>query len=329
MDGVLVRFGEIGIKSAPVRRAMVERLRRNLLDGLVRGRVEGDVLQAGSRVWLVGPDPMALAQVAARTFGVVSASPCRRVGASMETLCAAAAEAAAGLPGKTFAVRARREGSHPYSSMDVQVQAGSRVFTTRRDAGQPVEVDLDRPDFEVHIDIRQDQAFVFTQTLEGPGGLPVGSQGLVLALVSDEASFVATWLMMRRGCAVAYLHSGDTGSVPTEGVEAMAAWGGPRDVEVLPVCSGRTAKPVLLAAACEVARGAGALALVTGDRLGSDLRGGVAFPVLRPVCGLDPDEYAAVLGRLGLRMEAPTSILDPAARETVESLLSMRRTVTA
>lgn len=328
-DGVLVRFGEIGIKSAPVRRAMVERLRQNLLDALVRSGVEGDVQLAGSRLWMAGPEPAALARVAAHTFGVVSASPCRRASSDPEALCQAAAEAAAACEGHTFAVRARREGTHPYSSMDIQVQAGSRVFKAREAAGRPVAVDLSKPDFEVHIDIRQAQAFVFTETLDGPGGLPVGTQGTVLALVSDAASFVAAWLMMRRGCRVAYLHAGDTGSVPIEGVEALAAWGGPRDVEVLPVCSGRTPKPALLAAACEVAADAEAVALVTGDRLGSDLRGGVALPVLRPVCGLDPDEYAAVLARIGLRMEDPASLLDDAARETAASLLSMRRTVTA
>ena len=75
-SGALVRFGEIGIKSAPVRRAMVERLRQNLLDGLVRSGVEGDVRAMGSRLWMVGPDVDALAGVACRTFGVVSVSPC-------------------------------------------------------------------------------------------------------------------------------------------------------------------------------------------------------------------------------------------------------------
>jgi adenylyl- and sulfurtransferase ThiI len=233
------------------------------------------------------------------------------------------------LSGASFAIRARREGTHPYSSMELQVEAGSSVFTARAAAGRPVKVDLTRPDFEVHIDVRQDQAFVFTHALEGPGGIPVGTQGTVLALVSDTPSFVAAWLMMRRGCSVALLHAGTTGSVPTEGVEALAAWGGPRDVEVLPICSGTVAKPTLLAAACEVASGLDAVALVTGDRLDSDLRGGVSLPVLRPVCGLDPDEYAAVLRRLDLAMDGADSILSDASTESVASALSMRRTVTA
>ncbi|HLF16418.1 MAG TPA: hypothetical protein VI796_03175, partial [Candidatus Thermoplasmatota archaeon] len=46
-DGVLVRFGELGIKSAPVRRRMLERLRANLLDAMEREGVEGDVRKVG------------------------------------------------------------------------------------------------------------------------------------------------------------------------------------------------------------------------------------------------------------------------------------------
>src|ERR1051326_1712296 len=114
--GVLVRFGEIGIKSAPVRRAMVERLRQNLLDGLVRDGVEGDVRAVGSRLWMTGPDATALADVACRTFGVVSASPCVVVPATMDAMGAAAAQLALAQPWRTFAIRATREGKHPFSS---------------------------------------------------------------------------------------------------------------------------------------------------------------------------------------------------------------------
>jgi len=74
-QGVLVRFGEIGIKSAPVRRSMLERLRQNLLESMLRAGVEGDVRTVGSRLWMAGPVPDALARAACRTFGVVSASP--------------------------------------------------------------------------------------------------------------------------------------------------------------------------------------------------------------------------------------------------------------
>ena len=54
-EGVIVRFGEMGIKSAPVRNAMLERLRANLVDGIMRHGVEGDVQRRGARLGRGGP----------------------------------------------------------------------------------------------------------------------------------------------------------------------------------------------------------------------------------------------------------------------------------
>ena len=309
---------------------MLERLRSNTLDLMAREGVEGDVHRMGARLWAVGPDPARLADVAARTFGVVSASPARLVPATIEAISAACVELASARPGWTsFAIRARREGTHTFSSQDVNVKAGSAVFLAAQATGAKPEVDLDQPDLAIDVDVRADKAFVFSGQVDGPGGIPMGTQGRILALVSDEASFVAAWLMARRGCHVALLHAGDTGSVPADAMAALARWGMPTEVEVLPVCTGNVAKAVLLEAAAQVAAGSRAQALVTGETIGSALTP-APIPVLRPVCGLDRDEYARWVRRIGLASGAyPDPILSGTARETVDSLLSMRRTVAA
>jgi adenylyl- and sulfurtransferase ThiI len=327
-DGVLVRFGEIGIKSAPVRRQMLERLRRNLLAGMEAAGVEGDAQRVGSRLWMVGPDVDALAGVATRTFGVVSASPARRVPATLEAIGVVAAELALAEPWGSFAIRARREGTHPFTSQDVNVQVGSAVYRAAQAAGRSPRVDLGNPDFALDIDVRQDRAYLFTEQRAGPGGIPVGTQGTVLALVSDPDSFLAAWLMMRRGCAVVPLHAGTAGSLPLDAMDAMARWGLPRGAEVLPLCKGTIAKPVLLEAAAQVAREHGATALVTGEGLFAALCP-APLPVLRPVCGLDPEEKARWMARVGLPQFEPVAVLDPKGPETVASALSMRCQVTA
>lgn len=329
-DGVLVRFGEIGIKSAPVRRAMVNRLRDNLMDRMVADGVEGDVQAVGSRLWLAGPDPTALADCAARVFGVVSASIALRTGATMQQMGEAAARVALEVPWTSFAVRSSREGTHTFSSQEVAVQVGSIVWKAAEAAGRKVRVDLSKPDLEVHVEVRGSQAFVYAAKLPGPGGIPTGSQGAVVALISDRPSFVAAWLAMRRGCHVIPLHAGTTGSVPVDAVAALARWGLPRDVEVLPVCTGAVTKEVLLAAAATIANERGAQALVTGDTLSSSLLAPPGMAVLRPVCGLDPARVEAIAQQAGVAQadEAPT-VLAPASRETVESLLSMRRVASA
>lgn len=327
-DGVLVRFGEIGIKSAPVRRQMLERLRGNLLDLMEQGGVEGDVQPSGSRLWMMGPDVPALVRVATHTFGVVSASPCRRVPPTLASILEEAPKLALAYSWGSFAIRARREGQHPFTSQDVNVQAGSAVYRAAQAAGRNPKVDLTAPEFALDIDVRQGHAYLFTEHHEGPGGIPMGTQGKVLALVSDPNSFLSAWLMMRRGCAVVPLHAGTTGSLPVDAVEAMASWGFPRTVEVLPLCKGKIAKPVLLAAAAEVARERRATALVTGEDLASALCT-APLPVLRPVCGLDVAERDRWMARIGLPAFEVDPVLDAKGPETVASALSMRCQVTA
>lgn len=328
-DGVLVRFGEIGIKSSPVRKRMLERLRQNLLDGLVRAGVEGDVQRKGSRLWMEGPDVEALLGVAIRTFGVVSASPVKAVPATMEAMGAAAAElAVAAGDWSTFAVRPNRAGEHRFSSQDIGREVGSAVWKAAEAAGRSPAVDLSDPEVEVHLDVRDQHAYVFTHRHAGPGGLPMGTQGRVVALLSDPPSFVAAWLMMRRGCTVVPVHAGHAQSLPTENLEALQRWGLGHDVDLLPICTGFVAKPVLVAAAQELADRVKASAVVLGDTLDSDLflvEG--AVPVLRPVCGLDPAEVEALLDRIGLEDDEPEHILDPDAHETVATALSMHRVV--
>lgn len=335
IDGVIVRFGEIGIKSAPVRSAMLERLKANLLDRMIQLKVEGDVERRGARLWMVGANPPGLVAAARLTFGVVSASPCMVVPATMEGICNGAVDIALPQQWTSFAIRARREGQHPFSSQDVQVTAGSAVFVAAQKAGRTPKVDLGKPELEVQVDIRQDKAYIFTHEFAGPGGIPLGTQGKVGMLLSDEASFVSAWLLMRRGVRLVPIHAGDTGSVPAEQVTRLAQWGMSNMVDLLPVCSGKTSKKALLEAACHVAADHGATAIATGDTLDSQLLVGLPMPVLRPVCGLARSEYDSVLARLGLASGAcspmtwPDPILDEASRETAATLLSMRRTVTA
>lgn len=323
-DGVLVRFGEIGIKSAPVRRQMVERLRQNLLDGLLRDGVEGDVRAMGSRLWMVGPDAGALDDVACRTFGVVSASPCRVVHADLETIGKTAAEMALACKWSTFAIRATREGTHPFSSQDVQVSAGSAVWNAAQAAGRTPKVSLNNPDLEVHVDIRQDKAYLFTDRLEGPGGIPVGTQGKVAMCLSDADSVVAAWLLMRRGCRLLPVHVGRAEGFDPAGVAALRRWG-LSDPVVVFQADGKVSKATVLQAAGRLALEAGAPAIATGDTLRSAL-GTPRLPVLRPLCGLLPAERDRWAARIGLPAVRWASNLDAASPETVDTVMA-RRTV--
>jgi hypothetical protein len=96
----------------------------------------------------------------------------------------------------TFAIRAHRSGQHPYTSQDLARVLGQAV----RNAIPGVTVKLDAPDRTIHVEVRGPRAYVFHEIMDGPGGLPLGSQGEVYALANVDAGMVATWLIMRRGC---------------------------------------------------------------------------------------------------------------------------------
>ena len=219
-DTVLVRHGEIGTKSDQVRRSMEGRLRDNLAAALADRDLPGTVERERTRLYVrTDPDAVeAVADVAAATFGVVSASPAVTVPPRADPITEALASAAAEhYDGGTFAVRARRAGppeAHPFSSRDLERAGGTAVWRAAEAAGVDPEVDLDDPDHTFFVECRAEAAYVFTEKRAGPGGLPLGVQDPVVALVSGGIdSPVAAYEVMRRGAPVVplYVDLGDYG----------------------------------------------------------------------------------------------------------------------
>ncbi|UPV74307.1 tRNA sulfurtransferase [Halorussus limi] len=226
-DTVLVRHADVGVKSGKVQAEMERRLRDNI-EAIVRDRgIDAEVERRWSRILLhADADEIdAATDAAADTFGVRSASPAAVVppekGPIVDAL-ARSAEANADAAGDTFAVRARRAGNadaHPFTSEDLEREGGATVF----DALEDPEVDLTDPDTTFSVECREDEAFVFTEKRPGPGGLPLGSQAKVVALVSGGIdSPVAAWEVMKRGAPIVpvYLELGDYGG-PDHEARAM------------------------------------------------------------------------------------------------------------
>ncbi|WP_228546292.1 tRNA sulfurtransferase [Halegenticoccus tardaugens] len=211
-DTVVVRYGEIGIKSAKVRTDMERRLRDNVEALLADRDVGGTVERRWSRLFVRTDDPDAAADAAADAFGVVSASPAATCPPTLDAIRESLRTAAAAHPGGSFAVRARRAGpkaAHGFTSGDVERDGGRAIQEV---AGAPV--DLDDPSVTYGVDCREEEAFVFTERRPGPGGLPLGTQGTAVVLLSGGIdSPVAAWETMKRGCAVelVYVDLGDYG----------------------------------------------------------------------------------------------------------------------
>ncbi|WP_423751453.1 tRNA sulfurtransferase [Salinirarus marinus] len=214
---VLVSFGEIGTKSRQVRTKMTRRLRNNLTAVLSAREIAAEVDQRWSRLVVRTDDADAAARAVADAPGVVWARPSAIVPATVDAVRDALERAAADHDEGTFAVRANRVGDaaeHDFSSRDLEVEGG-RVVGELTGA----DVDLDEPDRTYRVEVRNDRAYVAGTTYDGPGGLPLGTQDPVVALVSGgHDSPVAAWELMRRGAPVipVYVSLGDFGGPDNE-----------------------------------------------------------------------------------------------------------------
>jgi thiamine biosynthesis protein ThiI len=220
-DTIVVRYGEIGLKSGQVRVRMVSQLRQNVAAVLADRGFQTEIEQAHSGLYIHTDDQVeSVTDAITDVFGVVSASPATRVEPTMEAICAGIEPVAdAHYDSGTFAVRANRAGpasAHPFPSTDIERQGGSAVWEIAERNGVDPAVDLDDPGLTVSVDCREDDAFIFLDKQAGPGGLPVGTQEPLVALVSGGIdSPVAAWDAMKRGCPIypLYIDLGEYGGV--------------------------------------------------------------------------------------------------------------------
>lgn len=200
MQLYLLRYGEIGTKSPSVRKTFESILVQNIERMFLKNKKEIFIEKRGlGRIF--GYTKKENSSIFSRVFGLVSYSPAEEISSDLEEIKEESKSFAEGKKG-TFAVRARRTGDQDYSSMDVERAVGSVIL----DENPALEVDLDDPDNILFIEIRNNKAYLFTEKKEGPGGLPLSSQGKAAAFVEDENDFLAAWLMMKRGvrCYIYY-----------------------------------------------------------------------------------------------------------------------------
>jgi len=200
----LLRYGEIAIKSPKVRDRFELRLVENLKSMLAKERIDCILKRDRGRIFVsVNDDERSKSRTVSaitRTFGIVSFSPVRECASKIDAISALAVEMASGWTSCTFAIRPRRAGTHPYTSRDLAVAVGRAIQDS---AGKrSLDVDLDKPDHELHIEVRDARGFLFEEIVPGPGGLPVGSQGRVGAVLASEADAAAALLTLKRGCAL-------------------------------------------------------------------------------------------------------------------------------
>ncbi len=207
---LLLRYAEIGLKSTPVRKRFESTLKDNMLNMLMEDGVEALVTNKGARFYVEATDIDAAARSIRKVFGIASFSVAEECSSKMEDMCAVAAEYSKSRlsEGQSFAVKARREGSQGYTSLDMGREIGSAIFLANEDKG--VKVDLTDPEVVFFVEARDNRAFIFQEYVRCHAGLPVGTQGKVIAEIDgSDRSLVSAWLMMKRGCRALVKGEGD------------------------------------------------------------------------------------------------------------------------
>lgn len=330
---LLVRYGEIGLKSRPVRRRFEQALQENIERALEQEGVDGIITRIPGRLLVETQNPGPAQRVLSRVFGLTSLSPARIVASELATLLPEIAryfdELAADRPqARTLALRVRRSGQHTYTSQDVARQGGGAILD--RPGMERWKVDLETADIELYVEIRDHQAFLFHERVECPGGLPLGTQGKVVVLLKDLHSLIAAWLMMKRGCTlVPVTFTGPTGN-PARArsfLDVLRRWYFRGEIIEVPH---EEVPEFPAAAACVlcmrqmirkadlVARRRKAKAIVTGEAFTSttadnltQFAGLAHVPILRPVLGLTPPLLAEFAQRIGLEAGASSRFQEP------------------
>ncbi len=324
----LAKYGEIALKKGN-RPAFTRRLRIS-----IQRRLPGAVVhETWHRVFVECPEeygPRA-AEELARTFGIVSFSEAVAVEKDIALIREAAARLAeafvAAGRGTTFKLDVRRaDKSFPRSSYQLACELGDLI----RQRVPGLTVDVHQPGWVMAVEVRE-RVYLYGPETRGPGGLPTGSSGTGMLLLSGGIdSPVAGWLMAKRGLALeaAYFHTPPfTSEGAREKVVELArmlgSWAPGVRLHVVPLTpvlarirerAPEEETTLLMRAAMMsisqiLARRTGAACLVTGESLGQvasqtvesmQFTGSLAtVPVFRPLCGLDKEEIVALARRIG------------------------------
>ncbi|WP_174590910.1 tRNA uracil 4-sulfurtransferase ThiI [Methanocella conradii] len=333
-DLIIVRYGEIGIKSEPIRRKYENLLVKNIHAMLATNGVDfEDIARERGRIYVKTKDEGAI-QLLSKVFGVVSCSPAISAGSTVEEAAKFAADVARNIvkDGESFAIVPRNASYQKLTPMEIGRICGDAVFEAIRE--RKPHVDLRNAKHRIHVELRDSGAYVFTGIVPGVGGMPLGSQGKMVAMVSGGIdSPVAAWLMMKRGCEIVpvFFHNAPyfddtTMERALNTLKKLKEWCPGHEMKAYIMPHGRNlqaflekgnqkytcvfCKHLMYKVSRAIAEKEGAHGIVTGSSLGQVASQtsdnmlaeayDVDFPVYHPLIGLDKEEIVGISKKIGL-----------------------------
>lgn len=324
----LIRYGEIVLKGN--NRSKFE---KKLVDNVKYALREEDVKVTFSqaRLYVEPANPIDMDRIInklKKVFGIVSISPALKVKSDWETIKDSAVRLMEEENmGKTFKVEARRgDKSFPLQSMEIAREIGGYVLSKVKG----LKVDVTNPDTLLSIEVRED-TYIYIDKIPALGGMPVGTNGKGLLLVSGGIdSPVAGFMLARRGVEIDALHFF---SPPYTGVKArekvielckiVSQYSGRINLYIANFTEPQLAirdncpaeqmvllmRRIMMRVAERVAKEKGCDALITGENIGQvasqTMKSIVAtndvcsIPVFRPLIGMDKNDIIDIAKKIG------------------------------
>ncbi|MEM1557653.1 MAG: tRNA uracil 4-sulfurtransferase ThiI [Thermoproteota archaeon] len=324
----VIHYSEIGLKGRNrpfFEKKLVENVRR-----VLKGVSDGGVRRLQGRLVfpLGGSDFQRIVESIKSVFGVSWFAFASVSEPNLDSIKKIVIEEASKVVEKedTLKVEVKRaDKSFPITSLELSKILGEALVENLG-----VKISLKNPSKRVYVEILKNEAYVFTERIKGPGGLPVGSSGRVVSLLSGGIdSPVASYLMMKRGCEVHYVHfhpfydnSEAENSKVMEIVRKLLPYSGRTTVTFIPSYEFQMAtvnipakydlvlfRRFMFKVAERVAETEGAKALVTGESLAQvasqtldnmvAISTGLKMPIFRPLIGYDKEEIIALANKIG------------------------------
>ena len=325
---ILVKYGEIILKGLN-RHIFEDRLVNNIKNS-IGGRAR--VYKSLATIYVEpreGEDIDDIARKIQKVFGIVSISRAGVLEKDIDNICEGAAKYlyAALKKYKTFKVETKRaDKKYPLKSPEVSATVGGKIL----EKNPHIKVDVKNPDVVVNVEIREAGAYVYAEKLAGQGGMPTGSSGKAMLLLSGGIdSPVAGYMMAKRGAVLEAVHFFShpfTSEMAKQKVldlaKILAGFAGKIRVHVVPFTEQQLAmkdncptehltlimRRMMMMISSEIARREGALCLITGESLGQVASqtmeamyvtdNAALLPCFRPLIGMDKEEIVAIARKI-------------------------------
>ncbi|MBN17816.1 MAG: hypothetical protein CMB37_06650 [Euryarchaeota archaeon] len=193
----MVRIGESMLKSRPVRRQFTRVIIRTIEAQCELRGASVELRASGGIIFVHGDEDSVIEDALQHSFGVYAVDPYTDLEPSPEAVAIAALEENQN-PSGSFAVRCKRHGEKGnWTSQIFAAEVGSSVLERVE-----LKVNLSEPDWQIRVALFPDNARLLGTRFHGPGGLPIGVQGIVDAQLDCELDILSAWLMMHRGCRI-------------------------------------------------------------------------------------------------------------------------------